>query len=147
MAILDQNKNKKPFLNDADEDVFIGFKLPLVLDNSYRALTTTTIDAVKVNLINFLSTELGERVMQPNLGIALKKFLFEPFSSEVAISIQNNIIENLGYWMPFIQINDIQIKMSDNEAGVGKNTMKVAIDFSLKKDPTTIESVQVNIGE
>jgi phage baseplate assembly protein W len=147
MAILDEQKNKKPFLNDRDEDVFIGLRLPLVLDNNKLASTTTTLDAIKNNLQNFLSTEQGERVMQPNLGVGLKKFLFEPYSDEMVVSIQTTIIEALGYWMPFIRVNDIQVSMSANETGDFRSVLEVSVDFSLKKDPTTVESIQVNIGE
>ena len=147
MAILDEQKNKKPFLNDRDDDVFIGLRLPLVLDNNHLGSTRTTLDAIKSNLQNFLSTELGERVMQPNLGIQLKKFLFEPFSDEMVVSIQTTIVETLAYWMPFIRVDNVQVNMSNNESGDFKSVMEVSVEFSLKKDPTTVESIQVNIGE
>ena len=147
MAVLDESKNKKPFLIDRDDDVFIGLKLPLVLDNGQLASTKTTLDAVKTNIKNLLLTDIGERVMQPTLGIKLKKFLFEQFTDETILGVETTIIDTLGYWMPFVKINEIKVKMSDNETGPGKNTMEVAIEFSLKKDITTVESIQVNIGE
>ena len=92
MAIIDKSQNKW-YTNDRDENVSIGFRLPLILDNGELASTKTTIEAVKQNILNLCSTELGERVMQPGLGLRLKKFLFEPFSQDIVTQIQNTILE------------------------------------------------------
>ena len=141
MAILDKSKNN--FLVDRQDDKAVGLKLPLVIDSGELMSTQTTIEAVKQNLMNLLSTELGERVMQPNLGIRLKKFLFEPFNTDVVIQIQDVIVECINYWLPFIQINDILVRMSDSE----RNTMQISVNFNLKKDSNKHESVQITIGE
>ena len=145
MAIIDKNAHN--WIDDSDENQFIGLVLPLILDNGQEASTKTTLEAVKQNVLNLLNTEMGERVMQPNLGIMLKRFLFEPFSDEVVNNIGNAIIEAMDYWMPFVQINDIRVKMSDNEAGDFRSTLEVSVDFSLKKDNNATDSVQVTVGE
>ena len=139
-------------MSDRDDDVFIGLKLPLILDNGFDSSTQTTIEAVKYNLRNLISTELGERVMQPNLGIRLKKFLFDPFTSDVVESIKSSIFDTLAYWLPFVQVENIIVEMSEanpvqNQGGEYNSRMEVSIEFSLKKDPTTTDSVQINIGD
>ena len=115
----------------------------LIIKIHKEASTKTTLEAVKQNVLNLCSTETGERVMQPNLGIALKKFLFEPFSEDTVFQIQNVIVESINYWLPFVVVNDIQVKMSDSE----KSTMSVSVNFSLKKDPNKHESIQISVGE
>ena len=145
MAIIDKNAHN--WIDDADENQFIGLTLPLILDNVQEASTKTTLEAVKQNVLNLLNTEMGERVMQPNLGIMLKRFLFEPFSDEVVNNIEDTIVEAMDYWMPFVQINDIRVKMSDNESGDFKSTMEVSVDFSLKNDNSAGDSVQITVGE
>ena len=146
MAIKDNNHNKW-YGNDRDENVKIGLRLPLVLDNGELGSTTTTLDAVKQNILNLCSTEIGERVMQPSLGLRLKRFLFEPFNKDLVLQVQESIVASLKYWMPFVLIRDIKVKMSDTDAGDFRNTMEINVFFSLKKDPGTYDSVQVNIGE
>ena len=146
MAILDKNHNKW-YGVDKDENTSIGLKLPLVLDNGELASTKTTLEAVKQNVLNLCSTEVGERVMQPGLGIRLKKFLFEPFSQDLVAQIQNTVVDVMRYWLPFVKLNDIRVNMSDSNFGDFRNTMEVTIEFSLKKDPTTHESVQITVGE
>ena len=146
MAIVPANANNW-FIVDKDEDQFIGLNLPIVLDNGELASTRTTLEAVKNNVLNLCSTEAGERIMQPNLGVKLKRFLFEPFSEELVVRVQDVVTQSINYWLPFININSIIVKMSDNQSGDFKNTMEIFIEFNLKKDPNTLESIQVTVGE
>jgi len=144
MAIRDTNKTKKPYIVDRDEDVFIGLDFPLHRGNDRNGMfasTSTTLEAVKVNVRNLLQTELGERPMQPNLGIRLRQYLFEQFTEDVRISIQNSIIDTFSIWLPFVTISALDVEMSD------ANTLKIFVEFVLNRDPTTTESVQVTIGE
>ena len=143
MAIVD--KTKQNWIYDRDESVSLGLKLPMTLDNGYDASTKTTLEAVKQNVLNLLNTEMGERVMQPNLGVRLKRFLFEPFSDDLVVQVQDQIIEAMNYWLPFVQLNDIQVNMSDDNSGVGRSMMEISVYFSLKQDPTSSESIQFNV--
>ena len=126
MAIRDTNKTKKPYIVDRDEDVYIGLDFPLHRSddrNGYFASTSTTLEAVKVNARNLLQTELGERVMQPNLGIRLRQYLFEPFTEDVMVTIQNSIIDTFSIWLPFVTISALDVEMSD------ANTLKIFVEF------------------
>ena len=144
MAIVDTNKTEKPYIVDRDDDVFIGLDFPLHRGddrNGNFAATFTTLEAVKVNVRNLLQTELGERPMQPTLGVKLKQYLFEPFTEDIKVAIQNTIVETFSVWLPFVTIFTLDVEMSDN------NTLKIFIEFVLNRDKDTVESVQVEIGE
>ena len=144
MAVRDTNKTKKPYIVDRDEDVFIGLDFPLHRGDDRSgnfASTLTTLEAVKVNVRNLLQTELGERVMQPNLGIQLKRYLFEPFTEDVKIAIQNSIVDTFSVWLPFVTIVALDVEMSD------ANALKIFVEFVLNRDQDIGESVQVTIGE
>ena len=52
----------------------------------------------------------------------------------------------MNFWLPFVQLNDIRVKMSGDDSGVGRSTMEISIDFSLKQDPTSTESITLTIG-
>ena len=147
MAILDTSK--KPFIQDRDNDVFIGINLPFKKSEGsegYFLSTTTTIEAVKNNVKLLLSTDKGERIFQPNLGIGLRRFLFEPITGETTIAIQNEIIETFNFWLPFISIKDIKVETTSAD-GTNPNQISINVIFNLDKDPNTLESVQVQIGE
>ncbi len=145
MAIIDK-KASQWYLVDRDDDQYIGLKWPFVLDNGNLSATKTTLDAVKQNLFNLCSTERGERVMQPNLGVALKRFLFEPYQESIVEDIRIVITESINYWMPFLLINDINVQMNESSRGDFRNTMNITINFSLKQDPNTHESIQLSFG-
>ena len=147
MAIKDTTR--KPFIEDNDENIFIGIDLPFRKSNGkegYFASTTTTIEAVKNNIRNLVRTNKGERLMQPQLGLNLRNYLFEQFTDELVLSIQNDIVDVFKQWMPFIEIRDIQVSLDENDS-IGKNKMSINIVFNITRDPDTLESVQIEIGE
>ena len=149
MAIKDTAK--KPFIEDRDNNVFIGIDLPFRKSDGIEgwfASTTTTITAVKNNIRNLLSTNKGERYMQPNIGLNLRKFLFEQFTDELRLQIENDILDTLDFWLPFIQVKDLKVGMSSATAGsVNNNKLIISVVFNITRDPNTLESVQVEIGD
>ena len=92
-------------------------------------------------------TELGERVMQPNLGIKLKRFLFEQYTDDVPDQIKASIVNTFSFWLPFVDIVNIEVGMNDSLTGNDYHTLNVFVQFALTKDPSSVESVQVTIGE
>ena len=148
MAIKDLSK--KPFIEDRDNNVFIGIDLPFRKSDGIEgwfASTTTTIKAVKNNIKNLLNTHKGERYMQPNIGLNLRKFQFEQFTDELRLQIENDILDTFEFWLPFIQVRDLKVQMSDATAGsVNNNKLIISVVFNITRDPNTLESVQVEIG-
>ena len=147
MAIRDTTK--KPFIEDRNSNIFIGIDYPFRKSNGvegYFASTDTTIKAVKNNLKMLLSTHQGERLMQPKLGTGLRKFLFEQFTEDTTIAIQNEIIDMCNRWLPFVEIKELNINM-DRPDAMGKNKMIIFILFNIILDSNTLESVEIEIGE
>ena len=148
MAIKDLSK--KPFIEDRDNNVFIGIDLPFRKSDGIEgwfASTTTTIKAVKNNIRNLLNTHKGERFMQPNIGLNLRKFQFEQFTDELRLQIENDILDTFEFWLPFVQVKDLKVQMSDATAGsVNNNKLIISVVFNITRDPNTLESVQVEIG-
>jgi phage baseplate assembly protein W len=147
MAILD--KSKRPSIIDRNENIFIGIDMPFRKSDGAEGMfasTQFTIDAIKNNVKILLNTEKGERLFQPNLGIGLKRFLFEPNTQDTRVAIENEIVDTFNVWLPFVTIRDIQISSNDTDA-IGRNKLSIYIEFNLNKDPNTLESVQIDIGE
>tara|TARA_R100000773_G_C4211268_1_gene110786 strand:- start:995 stop:1432 length:438 start_codon:yes stop_codon:yes gene_type:complete len=145
MAILD--RSKRPYIEDNDELIFIGIDLPFHKSNGsegYFKSTTTTLDAVKQNIRLLMNTKRGERFMQPNLGLGLERFLFQPIKENTTIEIQDEIIETFKFWLPFVVIQNIEVKFKELQ---DNNVITIEIFFNLNKDPNTLESVQVTLGE
>tara|TARA_Y100000593_G_C4134658_1_gene249133 strand:+ start:189 stop:638 length:450 start_codon:yes stop_codon:yes gene_type:complete len=149
MAIIDTTR--KPFIKDENTNVKIGIDLPIQLavsgSDGYFRSTSTTIEAVKNNIENLIKTQKGERLMHPTLGLNLKKYLFEPFSNDVRDSITGEIMESFQFWLPFVNITNLVVDMDNSNDSVGKNRMNIIIDFNINKDPNSLESIQIEIGE
>ena len=96
MAI--KNTQKKPFIEDNDDNIFIGLDLPIRKsegNEGFFASTSTTIEAVKNNIRNLIQTNPGERLMQPRLGLNLRRFLFNQLTIDDINSMQNEILDTL----------------------------------------------------
>ena len=145
MAVRDISR--KPFVEDNDTNIKIGVDLPIRRGDDkdgFFATTSTTIEAVKNNIRNLLQTEEGERFFQPNLGIGLRRLLFEQITGENLIGIQDTIMDKLEFWLPFVEVRDIQVLSSENNIDIGTNEIRVKILFNIKRDPNTLESVDLN---
>ena len=147
MAIKDTSR--KPYIQDNDTKVKIGIDLPVHRDSGgdgFFATTSTTIEAVKNNIRNLLQTEEGERFFQPNLGIGLREFLFEHITDESLIGIQDSILDKLEFWLPFVEVRDIQVLSRDDTTDIGANEVRVKILFNIKQDPNTLNSVTMDFS-
>jgi len=141
MAIKDTSR--KPYIEDNDTNIRVGIDLPIRRGNDkdgFFATTSTTIEAVKNNIRNLLNTNQGERLMQPNLGINLRQYLFGQITEETLLQIQESISSTFNFWLPFVQIQNINLKN-----GTNANSIVIDILFNIKQDPNTLESVQISI--
>ena len=82
--------------------------------------------------------------MQPELGFNLRSYMFEQVTDETIINIQNDIVDTFRIWLPFVEIQDIQVSANETDA-IGRNKLLINIVFNITKDPTSLESVQVEI--
>ena len=145
MAVKDTSR--KPYIQDNDTRIKIGIDLPITRGDDldgFFATTSTTIEAVKNNIRNLLQTEEGERFFQPTLGIGLRKLLFNNFDGENLIAIQDAILDKIEFWLPFVEVRDIQVLSNNNTADIGVNEIRVKIIFNIKQDPNTLDSITLS---
>jgi|TARA_Y100000310_G_scaffold211669_1_gene212397 phage baseplate assembly protein W len=147
MAIRDTKI--KPFIEDRDENVSIGIDLPFRKSDGpdgWFASSSTTIEAVKNNIRYLLQTEQGERYMQPNLGLGLRKYMFEQVNEDTTVQIQGDILTTIGNWLPFVEVRELDVSMEGSDT-TGRNKLSISVVFNITRDPSTLESVQVEIGD
>lgn len=110
------------------------------------AVNYTTLQQAKYNLINLIMTQKGERVMQPEFGCDIYKVLFEPITG---VELEDRIIEYIAdatsIWVPFILIQDIEFLYDTND--IDNHTIRFAINFALKSNPSINDSVQITIKQ
>ena len=87
-------------------------------EDGYFDKTFTTVEHVKANLINVLSTSRGERVMRPDFGTRLEEFLFEPMTPQTEAEIQGEIEDVAERFLPYVTIESIEINQFEEEGVV-----------------------------
>ena len=126
----------------------ISPKLPLslsVAEGPYTSLKELK-EVVKQNLIMLLLTIPGERIMDPEFGVGLDRFLFEPNDPSVMSEINNRIEKQLVKYMPFLSIKGTYFggdNIGTEEVG---NTLSITIAYYI--NPLAEEDVlSINIPE
>ena len=140
MAIVDNRVNR--FVEDKNTRVSVGLALPIGRQpngDGYFATTKTTMESVKTDIKTLLMTQRGERVMQPLLGMNIRRFLFEQITENTVIEIENDIVATFSRWLPFVQLNDINIDITDQD----RNKIKIDIKFNIANAPNDLQSVGV----
>ena len=140
MPILDRRNNQ--FIEDKDTRVSVGIDFPFAIvpnKDGYFATTKTTIESVKNNIRLLLQTQKGERIFQPNLGMNIRRFLFEQITEDTQVQIENDIVDTFATWLPFVELREIDIDTSNQD----KNQINIKLVFNIKRAPNTIESVGV----
>tara|TARA_E500000318_G_C3476429_1_gene178632 strand:- start:248 stop:685 length:438 start_codon:yes stop_codon:yes gene_type:complete len=142
MPILDRRKNQ--FVEDQDTRVSVGIDFPFARvpdQDGYFKTTKTTVESIKSNIRLLLLTQRTERLFQPFLGVNLRRFLFEQITEDTNVQIENDIVDTFETWLPFVELQDIQINADSINAD--QNKIKINIVFSIRKAPGSLESVGV----
>tara|TARA_B100000131_G_C18009381_1_gene569827 strand:+ start:430 stop:807 length:378 start_codon:yes stop_codon:yes gene_type:complete len=118
----------------------ISVKLPLSTDkiDGPYVLNKTLDSTIRQNLKMLVLTEPGERVMNGNFGVGLKRLLFEPVHPTTYERIKERIMSQTSLYLPFINIKDVVFSSNGPQ-------VKVSIIYSLgdfeREDVLTISQV------
>ena len=88
-------------------------------------------------------TNKGERYLQPDIGLNLRKFLFEQITDDIQETIKIEIVETLDKWLPFVNVEELNINAEEDSTDT--NTLKIFVLFNIKNNPNILESVSVEI--
>ena len=106
----------------------LGVKLPLARDvgDGYGMIKSFKT-MIRQNFKMLLLTSPGERIMEPNFGVGLKKYLFENFNESVFAKIERDIFSQTQTYLPVININEIRF----NTALMDENQLGIQIRYSI----------------
>ena len=127
---------------DLELDTAIGIDLPAIESNgSSFKQTYLTIDAAFANAKKLLLTNKGERIMHPELGCDLRKSIFEFNDGILTTNIDSKIRSQFEFWLPYIFINELTIRPSQDE-----NSVFVKLTISLQGDEFNTRSISLQIN-
>jgi phage baseplate assembly protein W len=122
---------------DLQKNIAIGVSLPFNGPGVFNS-TYTTKDQIKSNLVNLLLTDIGERVMNPNFGCNLKRFLFENINDINSENIKNAVLESITYYIPEITITSI-ILTPNPDYNLIDLTVRYLLNISQTSDQITVQ--------
>jgi phage baseplate assembly protein W len=97
------------------------------------------IELIRNNLRQLLQTEKGERVMLPNFGVSLKKYLFEPMDETTFILLKQEVLEAIQNYFPLAQVMKISVLGDD------ANDHLIKISLTLQLLDSSLDTFEANI--
>ncbi len=107
----------------ADDRSFLGtgwgFPPTFIRQGQDGAVAMTSDEEdIRASLAILLSTQVGERVMQPKYGCSLERMLFEPLDSGLKTYMKDLIRTAILYFEPRIILDGISLEFLQNEGRV-----------------------------
>jgi phage baseplate assembly protein W len=122
---------------DLQKNIAIGVALPFNAPGVFRS-TFTTKDQIKSNLVNLLLTSTGERIMNPNFGTFLKRFLFEGITDSNLESLKDNLLNSISIYIPDITVTSIIITPNTDYNSIDLN-IDYVVNISQFPDQVTVQ--------
>lgn len=122
---------------DLQKNIAIGVSLPFNGPCVFNS-TFTTKDQIKSNLVNLLLTSTGERIMNPNFGTLLKRFLFEGITDSNLESLKDNLLNSISIYIPDITIINIIITPNTDYNSIDLN-LDYVVNISQSPDQVTVQ--------
>ena len=135
MAYRIENNNSL----DLDYKLAIGVSLPFVGSiisgsDAVFSSTYTTTEQLRSDIINYILTNKGERVLNPNYGSDLRRFIFQSTTEVSLNNLKLQIIEGLRTNFPQIVTNSVTINPNYDI-----NSINVIIDYSFAGSKNSID--------
>ncbi len=103
-----------------------GWDFPPEFDkNTLDVKMTSAEEDIKKSLYILLSTTVGERLMQPEYGCNLKRFLFEPLNTTTVAYIRKLVEDAILYFEPRIEPEEVSVEVEDG-------ILNIIIDFRIR---------------
>jgi|1_EtaG_2_1085319.scaffolds.fasta_scaffold00453_2 phage baseplate assembly protein W len=105
-------------------------KLPLTKDSGDGyTLVKTLKNMIKQNFKMLILTVPGERVMVPEYGVGMKRYLFNNFNENTYAEIDSRIREQVEIYMPFVKIQEVAFGSDSQDM----NLLGVSIRYSIPR--------------
>ena len=104
----------------------VGFGFPLN-GNAVFTPTYQTRDQIKANLVNYLLTNRGERIFNPEFGGDLRSLLFEQISDQTLEDLQDQIQEDIAAFFPLIEIKEIKFDTTETD----RNELRFSLTYEV----------------
>lgn len=103
-------------------------------------------ELVKANILQLLTTKKGERVMLPEYGIDLERYLFEPLDEILFSQISENIQRVIGEYLPEVSILSLSVTPAEDIGIYGIPGIFVKLIVQKKLEYSNKVEVTLKVG-
>lgn len=101
-------------------------------------------ESIKQNVKMLILTAPGERIMDVNFGVGLRRFFFRPMNETTFELIATNIRDQISRYMPFLDFSGVQIATKENDQSLASNQIRLKVFYTI---PSIGESDSVDFIE
>jgi len=128
------------------QEVFgLNFPLGSANDGSFFS-KSSGVEMIKNSVKQLLRTEKGERVMLPNFGCNLRKYLFQPLDQTTFENIKREILYSFKNYIVGANIQKLAVFPLGETGPAGGNSLKVLLTLQLDTADLEIFDVEVDIS-
>ena len=112
----------------------LSVSLPLVYDtvDGPYLLNKTLKQVIKQNLKNLILTSPGERIMIPEFGAGVRRYLFESYTQATFSKILADISAQVAEYMPFLQIDNLLLFTAEDDPSIDPNSVRLIVEYSVE---------------
>ena len=137
-AIKKDPKSKEP------KEYGLIFPLGSNNNNGYFAKQSGA-ELIKNNLKQLILTDRGERIMLPNFGMSLRRFLFQPLDEQLFEEIKEEILFNLAKYAKNITVIKLSVFPSDSVNIEGGQGLIIRLTCQINASPFTTFELPIEI--
>jgi len=119
-----------------------GFAFPVIAGTGGYFSKSEGFTTILGGLKQLLLTTKGERVMFPDFGTSLRRYVFEQDTPQIRADIKKDIETAITVYEPRVTLNEFELNMRDVE---GRNTIHIAMTLSLSNDYTQERILEIII--
>lgn len=93
----------------------VGWAFPPFLDVTRAPAMVAYEEDIRQSIFIIMGTEPGERIMRPDFGAGLNRFVFEPANTTTMALIQTRVQGALVDWEPRIEVIAVSVTLDANE--------------------------------
>tara|TARA_R110002153_G_scaffold187817_7_gene340780 strand:+ start:615 stop:1118 length:504 start_codon:yes stop_codon:yes gene_type:complete len=101
------------------------------------------VELIRNNLRQLLLCEKGERIMLPDYGMSLKKYVFEPLDETTYFLIRNDILKTLNKYFNIVKV--LNLKVFSNELQSNRSELMVNLTLQLLDESLDVFDVEVGV--
>jgi phage baseplate assembly protein W len=115
-------------LDPAKAFLGVGWAFPPDIAADGKIAEAVYEDDIKQAIRIIMFTNPGERLMRPDFGAGLERFVFEPISTTTMSSIETQVYQALNLWEPRIDVLEVAVETDQSE----RNKVLIEVSYRIR---------------